>query len=292
MKNKIFICICTNNRKLKLFKNLISILGLKNFSIYDIEIILVSNDRSSYEDFLEKFKNTLKISFFRESLSGVSYSRNRILKILRNKKFDYGIFVDDDCIFSQNWLISMMKVLKKEKVDIVGGPQITKSNNIFLRIMERNFRNKQEIKWASTNNVIFKSNILKNDINFNNKLNNIGGEDQLFFLSLNKIGKKIFWNPDAPVFELSDKKRENLKWFIKRNLRYGSSAVIIYKSLYGNFLGYLILLIKLMNDFRKLIIFLIKTLFLSKKNFYSFLMYKARILGVFFGLLGFQIKEY
>ena len=59
MKIKFFL-ICTRNRKLKLFKSSV-ILRLKDFQRYDIEIILVSNDRSTYIDVINKFKNSIKL---------------------------------------------------------------------------------------------------------------------------------------------------------------------------------------------------------------------------------------
>ena len=85
MKDKIFFCICTKNRKLTLFKNLTSLRNLNNYLKYDIEIILVSNDRSNYVDFLKRFKNKLKINFYKETSSGVVFPRNKVLKILRKK---------------------------------------------------------------------------------------------------------------------------------------------------------------------------------------------------------------
>jgi hypothetical protein len=292
MRDKIAFCICTNNRKSKLKKNLLSISRLKNLKNYNIEIILVANDKSNYIDILSYFSKYLKINFFKENTSGVSYSRNKILGLLRKKKFKYAALFDDDCIVSKNWLVSMIKMLKNKKADVVAGPQISQSKNIFLKIMERSQFHGIKIKWASTNNVFFKLSAIKNKVKFSNKLNRIGGEDQLFFLELNKLGKKIFWNSHAPVYELIDKKRENFKWFLKRNLRYGTSAVIIYKTIYGNINGYFILLVKLINDLYRLLNSLLKSLLFSKKDFFLFIMYNIRILGVLLGLLGFQIKEY
>ena len=292
MRDKIVFCICTNNRKSKLKKNLLALARLKNLKNYNIEIILVSNDKLNYMKILSHFSKYSKIKFFKESTSGVSRSRNKILEILRKKKFKYAAFFDDDCIIDKNWLVSMIKMIKNKKADIVTGPQISQSKNIFLKIMERNQAHATKTKWASTNNVFFKLSAIKNKVKFSNKLNRIGGEDQLFFLELNKLGKKIFWNSHAPVYELIDKKRENFKWFLKRNLRYGTSAVIIYKTIYGNINGYFILLVKLINDLYRLLNSLLKSLLFSKKDFFLFIMYNIRILGVLLGLLGFQIKEY
>ena len=53
--------------------------------------------------------------------------------------------------------------------------------------MERKNTHAKKIKWASTNNVFFKTVAIKNNIKFSVKLNEIGGEDQLYFLKLNKL---------------------------------------------------------------------------------------------------------
>jgi len=176
-------------------------------------------------------------------------------------------------------------------VDVVAGPQKSISSNIFLKAMERNYSHGTNIKWASTNNVFFKSNVIRNKINFNKKLNKIGGEDQLFFHTLFKIGKKFFWNSKAIVYELSNNKRENFKWFYRRNLRYGASSIIIYRKLYGNFFGNFIILIKLFKDFFGILRNLFK-IFIDKKYLILLLMYAIRVLGIFMGLFGYQLKEY
>jgi succinoglycan biosynthesis protein ExoM len=291
MKNKVYFCICTKNRKLQLVKNFTSILSLKNFSKYNVEVVLVSNDFSSYGEFLTRFRNKLKINFYREVKSGVVYPRNKILKILRKKKFDYAAFIDDDCIFDKNWLTSMVDTIRENTVDVVTGPQKSLSSNFLLKVMDRNHPHGSNVRWASTNNVFFKSNVIKNNINFNVKLNKTGGEDQLFFNELSKSGKLFFWNSRAIVYELKNNKRENFKWFYKRNLRYGASSIIIYRNLYGNFFGNFIIVIKLVKDFFELIKSLFK-IFIDKKYLILSLMYTIRILGTLMGFFGYQIREY
>ena len=61
MKDRVAFCICTKNRKSKLKKNLHSITRLKDFKKYDIEIILVSNDRSNYDQIIRQYKRNFKI---------------------------------------------------------------------------------------------------------------------------------------------------------------------------------------------------------------------------------------
>ena len=98
----------------------------------------------------------------------------------------------------------MLKFIKKNKVDIIGGPQLTKSYSLFSNLLIREEKHEAKIKWVSTNNCFVKKNVLKNNINFSKKLNLIGGEDQLFFMLQNKKGFEISWNQKAKVFE--DKK--------------------------------------------------------------------------------------
>ena len=292
MRNRIIFCICTNNRLSKLKRNLLSISRLKNLNKYNLEIILVSNDNYNYKKYTKHINKRIKIQTFKEKLKGLSTSRNKILDILKKKKFKYAAFIDDDCVVHKNWLNSMIEMIVRKDTDIVTGPQISKSKNILLRIMERENDHAKEVKWASTNNVFLKKSALNNKIKFSLKLNNIGGEDQLFFLELNKLGKKIYWNSNAPVFELVDKKRENLAWFSKRNIRYGASSTIIYKTLRGSFLGTILIFFKILSDFNNSLIYLIRSSLFSKKNFIISLMYFLRVIGCLIGFTGLQIKEY
>ena len=75
----------------------------------------------------------------------------------------------------------MIEVIVRKDIDIVTGPQISKSKNILLRIMERENDHAKEVKWASTNNVFLKKSVLNNKIKFSLALNNIGGKINYFF---------------------------------------------------------------------------------------------------------------
>ena len=101
-----------------------------------------------------------------------------------------------------------MNVLKKNKADIVTGPQFSKSNNLFLKVMERNFKNGSKIKWASTNNVFFKSSTIKNNLKFSSLLNKTGGEDQLFFLNYLKLVRLFTGTPMLQFMNLEIKKEK------------------------------------------------------------------------------------
>ena len=111
--------------------------------------------------------------------------------------------------------------------------------------------------------------IINSNIKFSQKLKKIGGSDQLFFLGLNKKGKKIIWNENAIVTEFRDKKRENFQWFLRRNIRYGASSIIIYSELYGFVNAIFICITKSFYEFLKFLFYLFTIFFNLKLNFFK-----------------------
>ena len=292
MKTNICIAISTYKRKKNLVNLLKSIQNLKNKKYVNLKIFIIINDMINYNFLNKLFKHRLKIKLIQERNKGLSFTRNRALKELKKEKCEYIVFFDDDCIVGKYWLVEMLALFKKINPDIIGGPQISCSRSSYIRLLERREKHARNINWVSTNNVIMKSKVLLKNINFSKKLNLIGGEDQLFFLKLKKSGYKIIWNENAKVFEVANKDRENLIWFIKRNLRYGLSSKIIFIESYGLFLGIVMIFIKFNIDISKATFYLIFFLFNFKKNFLKFIMYFFRSLGVILSIFGFQIKEY
>jgi len=291
MVKKIAVCVATYKRKLLLKNFLNSIKRLKIPKKYKLQVILVVNDSESYNKIIKIFKK-LNIKVLYERQKGISYARNKYLKEIRKGKFDYVAFFDDDCTVENNWIISMLNLMNNQKADIIAGPQYIRSKSLFNNILIRNELHLKKISWASTNNVFLKSSVLKNNLKFSNKLNLIGGEDQLFFLSLKKYGFKIIWNKFAKVFEEKNKSKENFIWFLKRNLRYGASATIIYRSLYGYVIGTGIVILKFLLDLFKSVINFFLIIKFSKENLLKSIMYLTRSIGSLLGLIGIQIKEY
>ena len=156
-----------------------------------------------------------------------------------------------------------MKVIAKNKADIVTRPQIyfeDKKNINYTKFFERKYKlNTTNVKWAATNNVFFKYNIIKNKrLIFDKFLNKFGmGEDQLFFSLLNQKGCKIFWNKNIQVYEKIHKHRNNIYWLISRSFRLGVLGNYIDRKMHGIFLGYIINYLKCILYF----FYTIKTIF-------------------------------
>ena len=271
---KIIICICTYNRNKNLIECLESIKRMKLIKKFDVEILIIDNtiDFKSKKK-VEKYKKktSFKINIINEKKRGIVYARNSCLDFIKNKKTNYISFIDDDCIFDKNWIVNAFKILKKYNADIVTGPQnYSKDSNKninFTKFFEKKYnQNILKVNWAATNNILFKSQILeKNNLRFDKNLNKFGmGEDQLFFLRLSKLGKKIFYSKEIKVTESIHKHRLNIQWLKNRSFRLGVLGNYIDKKIYGNILGFFLNYLKFIYYFLLLSI----NLFLPfQKNF-------------------------
>ena len=125
---------------------------------------------------------------------------------------------------------------------------------------------------------------------FDISLNKIGGSDQLFFSIINKFGFKILWNKKAIVRENLKEKQLDIRWFIKRNLRYGYSGAYISKTINGSIIGFFFSLLKIIYySFNSLILII---LILKKKNQLVLLCNLSRIIGILKFYFGFKQKKY
>ena len=164
---------------------------------------------------------------------------------------DYFLFLDDDCEIDSRWFVNFKKIINKHNVKIITGPQIHKKNGRINKNLEIIFEkkindNNKFVNWAATNNVILsKKVLLSSNLKFDIRLNKFGmGEDQLFFLQLNKKGHKILWNKEIKVYEKKHSHRSTMKWVTERSFRLGILGNYIDKKIYGSIVGNIVNYIK------------------------------------------------
>ena len=248
--NKILICICTYNRNQSLINCLNSIKKLKDINFFDIKILIVDNtvSNNSY-NIIKKYKKKNKFIIYQENerKRGVVNARNKCLKVSKTIRPKYMAFIDDDCKVDKNWLINIFKLIKNVDADIVTGPQKYEQNKKRIKInysslFEKNYKEKIiKVKWAASNNVFFKYDILKNKkvMNFDKNLNKFGiGEDQLFFSIMNKIGYKIYWSKNIFVTEKIHPHRTNINWIKERSKRLGILGHYLDVKIHGKIIGF------------------------------------------------------
>ena len=291
-KDRIYISICSrryNNNLLALLKCIHQNSIASNL---DIKVLITFNNSNKIEYLQTKLikKNLKKIDckIIYEKKIGISHVRNKSLKFLKSLNFDYCCFLDDDCIIKKNYIINHLNFIKKNNCNIVGGPQFYKSKKYFLRVFERNFHQGQEVFWASTNNVFLKKSILNNNLSFSKNVVKYGfGEDQLFFSKLSKIGETIKWN-NNPVFEIVQKKRDNFKWFMLRNYKYGLTGILIDRELYGHNCAFLLNILKASLNLIKSCLYLMLIPIKPINRFYQSLAFFFRFIGRIFKIVKFK----
>jgi len=292
-KINFYICVSKINNNIN--DCIKSIIAQKNKHIIKIYIIENNKTKLVNKTFIKKINklNKVKIFFKKEKQIGIPFARNKCLDLIRKNNSDFSCFVDDDCVLSNNWLKNMLKVYNDTKFEIITGPQISLNRNIYEIVLERKNSHLKKIRWAATNNIFFKSGIIKKiNFNFDTKLKNIGGTDQLFFSKVNLKNNFIIWNINSPVYENRDQSKSNFIWFLKRNIRFGTSSKTIYSKLYNLPNTFFLILLKSLSEFLKSIMFFLLIPIDLKKNFLLFIQYFVRSISTFISLFNIKFEEY
>ena len=247
---KILICICTYKRNNILNECLMSFNKAVIPFNFNIKFLIIDNTvNGNAKNIINKVKKKFnhKIYYINEKKRGIVHARNKCLDQVRKINCDYFLFLDDDCEIDSKWFINFKKIININRVKIVTGPQIHKNdikiNNNLEIIFEKKINNdKKFVNWAATNNVIInKKVLLSSNLKFDINLNKFGmGEDQLFFLQLNKKGHQILWNKEIKVYEKKHSHRTTMKWVSDRSFRLGILGNYIDKKIYGPIIGNII----------------------------------------------------
>ena len=292
---KIYICILISKKNIKFLNLLLKSLNqLKIPNNYQLEIIfIIETDLSSYENLIKKKLNRLNYKIFLNNKKGIPNSRNIFIKFLKKRNYEFAGFLDDDCVVDNSWLYNMIKFFNHYNCDVIGGPQKHEIKNFkfkdFFHELEPKRYHGELVNWVATNNCFFSKKVLKNtNLFFDHDLSNYGGSDQLFFSQLSKQKFVIKWNTTSFITEKFQSDRENNKWFIKRNLRFGYSGNIIDKKNYGN-LGNILVFVKI---FYLLFYATFSLLIPTRKNYIKSLFFFLRAVGRLIGIFNYKPRKY
>ncbi|HIF9240957.1 TPA: glycosyltransferase [Photobacterium damselae] len=243
----ISISLCTCNRP-SLFEK--ALLSLSKLKLIDKEVILVVVDNDPAGSGFEVFKQfqsylPFKSYYFCELTKGITYARNRALLESINLNATALAFFDDDAEVDPMWLKNLYDLFKNDKKLIVTGPQLSRFPNdapdwskeiVYFNPKRR--KDKSEVSWAATNNVIFPLSVYKeHKILFDNAMRFTGGSDQCFFMNCVKVGYKIIWSDNAIVTEYVPNERLTIDWVKNRSYRYGTTGFYLQKQKYNYILA-------------------------------------------------------
>jgi len=250
------IGVCTCDRPNLLPRTVASLNKLKIPFHVRASIAVVDNGRQySAKDTVESLKSDglfEHIAYIREEESSIPLARNHILDYAKECKADYIAMLDDDEIVYSCWLADLLCHAEREGADVVYGKVdviFASSSPKFLDHLRIHGKFPNRAGWAKTaitGNALIATSILKNGIRFDERLRLTGGEDSQFFEDIAAAGGKIFYTPDANIYELMP--RAKVVWrnllhvtLIKRvnsiNIRrqkYGVGRVLL--SIFGSLL--------------------------------------------------------
>ena len=292
---KIYICILISKKNIKFLNFLLNSLNqLKIPNNYKLEIIfIIESELILYGNLIKKKIDKINYKIFLSKKKGIPNTRNIFINFLKKKKYEFAGFLDDDCVVHNSWLCNMIKFYNHQNCDIIGGPQKHEIKNPrfkdFYFELEPKRNHGELVSWIATNNCFFSKKILQNTkFTFDHELSNYGGSDQLFFSQLSKQKFVIKWNTTSFTTEKFQSNRENNKWFIKRNFRFGYSGNIIDKKYYGK-LGNILIVIKIFY----LLFHSILSLFIpTRKNCIKSLFFFFRATGRIIGLFNYKPRKY
>ncbi len=167
---------------------------------------------------------------------GTNPSSNRN-KAIEKAKGDYVVFLDDDAVIKEDYLIKVDEFLNKHiEIDVVGGPQLTpvddsrfgKVSGYALsskfgawKLANRYTSNKENLDADETSltsaNLICKRKVV-DKVKFDESL--FPGEDPKFIADVKKQGFRVAY---TPTFILYHKRRPTYKSFVKQMFNYGKS---------------------------------------------------------------------
>lgn len=236
---KLVIGIPTYKRPFMLEKLLRSINDSKIDQKYirDINIIIVDNDiDGSALNIVNKLKDSqgycYTMAYYNYPVKGLSFVRNRLLKLALELSPDFIVSCDDDQVVSTHWLNNLIQIIVKNKGDIALGPVIPifeskTPDSVAHWYQRKDFRNNQRVEYFHSGGTIISVRfLLMHNMKYDERFNTTGGEDTYFGLIALKNGANIYWAKEAIIYETVPQDRIGIFWIIKR--RYMGAINFVY----------------------------------------------------------------
>jgi succinoglycan biosynthesis protein ExoM len=239
----ICVCIATYKRPRLLGCILDAIAKQETFNLFKYSIIVVDNDADAsangvVNNFSIKYKH-VSHSYFVEPIKNISLARNRCID---NARGEYLVFIDDDEIVGDDWLLHHFLTIYITGVDAVSGNVFFSSNpqcssfitQLLVYLYPRYYCAATGMQMLGTNNSMFKRDLFDDHkVRFDPKFGLTGGEDSVLTFRLRSAGRLFSWSAHAEAKEYIDCRERNLFWFFRRFFRYG----ITYSSMHMEVLG-------------------------------------------------------
>lgn len=187
-----------------------------------VEVLVIDASNSKLDDIKNKFKyvNWIRFENIHNKKTTIPDQRN----IGLNKaKGDIIAFIDSDCLPTKNWLVELIKPIRKDNEDIVAGYVKLKDKNSIHNIETEKLSNSIYIDECPTMNVAFSINVF-NKIGIFDENFEFGSDVDLVWRARKHLFK-IRFNKNAIIYhDLGDTKND-----IRRMYVYGKARMRLYK---------------------------------------------------------------
>jgi succinoglycan biosynthesis protein ExoM len=192
------------------------------------EIVMVDNDPAgSALEVLRVLPGAAHVTVIHEPRAGVANARNAGLTAAKG---EFIAFLDDDETAADTWLDELLRVREATDADAVFGPVHTKlsgpprdHHDYFEAFFARDPQHSEGLIGAfyGCGNSLVRRAALPSAEPFSIERNEIGGEDDLLFQTMQASGATFAWAPGAIVFETPEPSRVTLAYTLKRAFAYG-----------------------------------------------------------------------
>ncbi len=162
--------------------------------------------------------------------SGPAVARNKGANIARG---EFLVFIDDDCVVPDTWLLQLDHALKSGRIDALGGNvrNMLKKNLFAVAYDETHqfFVNElnrvdQNAPFLTTNNFTCRSVVFNEHGGFDERFH-VGGEDREIVSRLIAAGHAVLYEPSLVVDHFHD---FDFKRFVQQYYRFGKGAYLLY----------------------------------------------------------------
>ncbi|MEM6579885.1 MAG: glycosyltransferase family 2 protein [Pseudomonadota bacterium] len=243
---RVAVCVCTHNRAEVLKRLLLRLreIELGEHPPENVELIVIDNNpNSATRDICEQTGRSLSISVYytTEPEPGITYARNRAVKVALERGATLLAFIDDDDIPQRDWLLQLVNCQLETEADLVFGswvlddqmPEWARESGIF-RSPTKSKQGKKGGRYglpdcASTCNLLVSKRILEQvgELGpiFSHAFRNSGGEDKDFFIRAKNIGASLASAEKSIILRVHGPDRYTAKGLIRRGFKNGCSQV-------------------------------------------------------------------
>jgi succinoglycan biosynthesis protein ExoM len=235
---RVAICIATCRRPRWLAASLKSLAELViDKGSTELRVIVVDNDpagtaREPVSAVQPAFPWPL--SYELEPQQGISFARNRAVRLALGWEADFLAFLDDDETASPGWLTELLLAQQEYNADVVTGPVLPLYEAgvaewaVQGRFFERpRHRSGTFLKCARSGNcLVSRSLVARSSTPFHPAFALGGGGDTHFFRRVHREGARIVWADAAVVHERVPASRATVGWVLRRAYRGGTSFAL------------------------------------------------------------------